>query len=265
MADEQGQDEPQNQNAVPSDDEAIEQKKAEAEQARKIKAKRQLCTIRQEGANLQVSFDKESEFKHVFAALSKEVKAQPLFFNNKVVFVEHTVKGFSPKHKGMLRRLAQKYDFIWQDATRSIKDDGTQANCILYPRSMRSGQKIEYEGHVVVMGDVHPTAEVIAGGSIVIWGEIKGVVHAGAGGDEQAVIVGLLFEPTQIRIADCMVMNEESDIQEGNDVERPQREFYPQVAYLRGDEIVLKNWEKGSLFPSVFGKVLRETPLIDTE
>jgi septum site-determining protein MinC len=54
---------------------------------------------------------------------------------------------------------------------------------------------------VVVVGDVNPGAEIIAGGSVVVWGRLRGVVHAGAGGNEQAVVCALDLQPTQLRIA----------------------------------------------------------------
>jgi len=66
---------------------------------------------------------------------------------------------------------------------------------------LRSGTKIVHEGPVVVLGDVNPGAEIVAGGSIIIWGRLRGVVHAGAGGDESAIVCALELSPTQLRIA----------------------------------------------------------------
>ena len=55
---------------------------------------------------------------------------------------------------------------------------------ILVRRTLRSGYKLEHPGHVTVIGDVNPGAEITAGGSILIWGRMRGVAHAGAEGDE---------------------------------------------------------------------------------
>ena len=68
-------------------------------------------------------------------------------------------------------------------------------------QTVRSGQKIVYEGNVVVMGDVNPGAEILASGSVIVWGRLRGVVHAGAQGDEKAVVCALELSPTQLRIA----------------------------------------------------------------
>lgn len=72
---------------------------------------------------------------------------------------------------------------------------------LLVRRTLRSGQRVAYDGHVVVRGDVNPGAEVIASGDIVVMGALRGVAHAGARGDEDAVVVALELMPLQLRIA----------------------------------------------------------------
>lgn len=69
-------------------------------------------------------------------------------------------------------------------------------------KTLRSGTRIEFAGHVVVFGDVNHGAEIIAGGSVIIWGRLRGFVHAGAQGNRQAVVCALDLSPTQLRVAD---------------------------------------------------------------
>jgi septum site-determining protein MinC len=69
-------------------------------------------------------------------------------------------------------------------------------------KTLRSGTRIEYAGHIVIFGDVNPGAEVIAGGSVIVWGRLRGVVHAGAQGNREAVVCALDLSPTQLRVAD---------------------------------------------------------------
>ncbi len=68
-------------------------------------------------------------------------------------------------------------------------------------RHLRSGQKIFCEGNLVILGDINPGAEVVAGGNIVVMGNLKGMAHAGAFGDDTAVISAYRLSPIQIRIA----------------------------------------------------------------
>jgi len=74
-------------------------------------------------------------------------------------------------------------------------------NTTLIYRSLRSGQKYRSEGNMVVLGDINPGAEVIAGGNILVMGALKGIAHAGAYGDESAVIAAYRLNPIQLRIA----------------------------------------------------------------
>ncbi len=46
--------------------------------------------------------------------------------------------------------------------------------------SLRSGQTIASDGHLIVLGDVHGGSEIVAAGHIIVWGELRGVAHAGA-------------------------------------------------------------------------------------
>ncbi len=87
------------------------------------------------------------------------------------------------------------------DAAINQLSETSQEDTMLVQRTLRSGQTIEYTGNVVVLGDVNPGAEIIAGGHVVVMGALRGVVHAGAFGDNSATITAFLLEPTQLRIA----------------------------------------------------------------
>jgi septum site-determining protein MinC len=68
-------------------------------------------------------------------------------------------------------------------------------------RHLRSGQKFFTRGNVVILGDINPGAEVIAGGNILVMGALKGMAHAGALGDETSVVAAFRLSPIQLRIA----------------------------------------------------------------
>ncbi len=81
------------------------------------------------------------------------------------------------------------------------QDDLTDENTILVQRTLRSGQIVRYDGNIVVLGDVNPGAEISATGNIIVMGALRGVVHAGAGGDENAIVLAFRLQPTQLRIS----------------------------------------------------------------
>ena len=80
--------------------------------------------------------------------------------------------------------------------------------------SLRSGQRIEFEGSLVIIGDVNAGAEVIAGENIVVLGNLRGLAHAGAKGNKDAIIEASEIDAVQIRIADKVkeIEREEGEI-----------------------------------------------------
>ncbi|MDY6868577.1 MAG: septum site-determining protein MinC [Chloroflexota bacterium] len=103
---------------------------------------------------------------------------------------------------------------------------------VMIRRTMRSGFKVAYHGHVVVLGDVNPGAEIIASGCVVVWGRLRGTVHAGAEGDEDAVVCALDLSPMQLRIASKVAITP-------NDEEKPQ----PEIASIKDDQIIAELWQ----------------------
>lgn len=73
---------------------------------------------------------------------------------------------------------------------------------------MRSGQTVTYDGHVTVLGNIHPGAQVTATGNIVILGTCSGSVHAGQSGNQKAYIIALNIKNGHLRIADHILYPE---------------------------------------------------------
>ncbi len=103
---------------------------------------------------------------------------------------------------------------------------------VLFKRTLRSGRTIHSDGHVVVLGDVNPGAEIIAGGDVIVWGRLRGVVHAGAQGDEGATVCALDMTPMQLRIAGYIATSPKEQ----------RREPRPESARIRGNRIVVEAW-----------------------
>lgn len=78
--------------------------------------------------------------------------------------------------------------------------DNIEENGRLYRGTLRSGQTLEAVGSVVILGDVNPGAQVVAGGNVIVLGSLKGTAHAGYPEDQAAFIMALLMEPIQLQI-----------------------------------------------------------------
>ncbi|GAB4570771.1 MAG: septum site-determining protein MinC [Anaerolineae bacterium] len=112
----------------------------------------------------------------------------------------------------------------------SAEETGTAG--VLVKRTLRSGRKIRSEGHVVVIGDVNPGAEIIAGGDVIVWGRLRGLVHAGAHGDETATVCALDMAPVQLRIAGHIATSPKEH----------RRDPRPEIAMIRDNRIVVESW-----------------------
>lgn len=135
-----------------------------------------------------------------------------------------------------------------QDEVES-DEDAAERELILAPPyvyrgTLRSGQVFRHAGTVMVVGDVNPGAEVISGGDIFVWGKLRGIVHAGAMGNERSVVCAIDFEPIQLRIAGYIAMSPRTATNE------PGRWFWkresvekPEVARVMGKQIVVDNWD----------------------
>jgi septum site-determining protein MinC len=104
-------------------------------------------------------------------------------------------------------------------------------SAVFIKRTLRSGNKLQHPGNVVVLGDVNPGAEIVAGGDIIVWGRLRGVVHAGADGNTNAVICALDLSPAQLRIADKIALT-------------PKRKgkTLPEVARVKDDQLIADVW-----------------------
>ena len=80
--------------------------------------------------------------------------------------------------------------------------------------SVRSGQKVEFEGSLVILGDVNDGAEVIAGENIIVLGDLRGLAHAGAKGNKEAIIAASSIEAPQLRISNIIKEREREEILE---------------------------------------------------
>jgi septum site-determining protein MinC len=103
---------------------------------------------------------------------------------------------------------------------------------VVVKRTLRSGQQVSSAGNVIIIGDVNPGAEVVAVGDIIVWGRLRGTVHAGSEGDSEAMICALDMSPTQLRIANHIVTSPDD----------PRRKPQPEIALVRDNQIIVESW-----------------------
>ncbi|MFH1454241.1 MAG: septum site-determining protein MinC [Armatimonadota bacterium] len=134
------------------------------------------------------------------------------------------------QHEGRIKKQKEKQKSSLEE---KVND---KEKSILIKKTLRSGQKIKYQGNVVIVGDVNPGAEVEAGGDIVVWGSVRGIVHAGAYGQrDDSCVIAMNIIPAQMRIGDGFALIR---------YEKKLDDKSLKVARLKGPEILVSNYNK---------------------
>lgn len=120
--------------------------------------------------------------------------------------------------------------YVTENKDGRLEEGMVEGHCLIVERTLRSGNSVQYEGHVIVLGDVNPGAEIIATGNIVVLGSLRGVAHAGATGDRKASVSAYHLAPTQLRIADLVTRAPD----DGTDVRGPE------IARIKDDQLMVE-------------------------
>ncbi|WP_255001479.1 septum site-determining protein MinC [Cyanobium sp. Alchichica 3B3-8F6] len=86
-------------------------------------------------------------------------------------------------------------------AAREAPASASEAGLLVHQGTLRSGDHLQADGTVLLLGDVNPGARISAGGHVLVWGRLRGIAHAGCTGNSEARIVALQLRPLQLRIA----------------------------------------------------------------
>lgn len=114
--------------------------------------------------------------------------------------------------------------------TRTFKQEIAISETKFHRGSLRSGQRLETEGSIVILGDVNSGAEVIASDNIVVLGNLRGLAHAGAKGNKNAIISAGNLDIVQIRISNIL-----------KEIDRDEEPVHKQAyIYVKDDKIVIE-------------------------
>lgn len=111
-----------------------------------------------------------------------------------------------------------------------------------YKGTLRSGQLLESETSIIVLGDVNRGAKVVAAGNIIVLGMLKGTVYAGANGNNSAFVVALDMDPMQIRIADIIARKADETIKKSKKFtfRKSNPIVEPQISYVQDENIYIE-------------------------
>lgn len=164
---------------------------------------------------ISIKVNKDIETKEVISKLKKkfpEIKELYKELNPEICILG---KEFKNREINEIQKIVDKYFDVdvqfsctkmlgLYGIRRPFKKEIATSKTMFHRTSLRSGQKVEFEGSIVVLGDVNFGAEVIAGENIVVLGYLRGLAHAGAKGNKEAIISAGAIEASQLRISNII-------------------------------------------------------------
>lgn len=162
-----------------------------------------------------IKIDDNATQKDIISELNKKLKELKKMYQDETIPIRVTGKILANKEIEQIEDIIKekidvKVSFDspktlgLHSITRSYKKDVGKSETTFHKGSLRSGQRLEVEGSLVVVGDVNSGAEVIAGDNIVIVGTLRGLAHAGAKGNKEAIIATSTLDAVQIRISNIV-------------------------------------------------------------
>ncbi len=202
----------------------------------------------------------EDDFETIFQQISKKLAAAGKFFKGASFDVTYRGKVLNEEQERLIVELMEKETGA---KVKSLKQDTAKPEQVetdqevgmfamdrvvkkffftgidegmtkFYRGTVRSGQLISFDGNVVIIGDVNPGGEIEATGNVIVMGTLRGIVHAGADGNKEAIVAALNLQPTQLRIANI--------ITRPPDGEEVRNNLIPELAYVKDDMIYIERF-----------------------
>lgn len=178
---------------------------------------------------IDIWLDAEAGFEDILSELGQKLGEAKGFFTGAKTLVRFKGRRVLKEEEASLRALligalgegAVRFGNIKRPAPKTVYHHGI----------VRSGQSISSKADLIVFGDANPGSELLAAGSIIVMGALRGLAHAGLYGDESAVVSAISLRPIQLRIADIYAILPEGEKREG---------IRGELAYVKDKAIRLK-------------------------
>lgn len=162
-----------------------------------------------------IKIDDNAIQRKVVSELHKKLKELKKMYQDETTPIRVTGKVLTNKELEEIKKVIKKEIDVevkfdtpttlgLHSITRSYKRDVGKSETTFHRGSLRSGQKMEVEGSIVVIGDVNAGAEVIAADNIAVIGNLRGLAHAGAKGNKDAIIAASTLDVVQLRISNIV-------------------------------------------------------------
>jgi len=204
-------------------------------------------------SGIRIVLDSEIEFEELIEEIKKKFSSSADFLGNAQVAVSFEGRELTEEEEAIiLQCIAEhsKLDVVCvldndkqreEYFNKSLNERLMQLNSNtgqFFKGNLRSGQVMEFETSIVILGDINVGAQVVSTGNVVVLGALNGTVYAGASGREDCFVLALKMNPLQIRIADVIARAEDEKSE-------PPKE--PQIAYLNQGNIYIDSLSRKTL------------------
>lgn len=180
---------------------------------------------------------KDGEFETIKEQLQNVLNETGNFFSGSKV-VNFKGKQLNSEEEDELKSIVEKkYGIAVDVCDEEVKKEdffkGIEEGKSKFIRStVRSGQCIEYDGNLIVIGDVNPGGHLKANGNILVMGSLRGMAHAGCDGNRKAMVAAFNLQPTQLRIANIIARKPDDDV-----YSTPK---WPEIAKIEGNAVLIE-------------------------
>lgn len=207
---------------------------------------------------INLILDKTLPFEELKQEILKKFKESDKFFRNARIGLSFEGRDLSEAEECELVDLISRntsievvciidkdesHDKFFADKLQEFEDSQAGRTGEFYKGTLRSGQVIECESSLIVLGDVNPGAKIIAKGNIVVLGSLKGNAYAGAAGDENAFVAALDMDPVQIKIGN--IIGRSADKGPLSAIKNRRKTLEPQIAVVSEDAILIEPITRG--------------------
>lgn len=190
-----------------------------------------------EGLNVVVNMNQFNDFEEMLEALIEKLSNGKKFYRGSTLKLITQLKYINERELRKLKDiLFEEFlikDCIFEDeqeTTTKVFSGIYEGRTKFLRKTIRSGQSIEYPGNLVIIGDVNPGAEIYAAGNIIVFGNLRGIVHAGNNGNDKAIITAFSLQPQILQIANLVTRSPEDGM-------KPE---YPEVARIKNGNIIVE-------------------------
>lgn len=191
---------------------------------------------------VHIYLNDEADFPNVVSSLEHRLASSPNFFQGARVVINTGRRTLSADQMTAVSQVLNKHEGVQLVRLEQSKPPQAQPTAdmtsLIVEKPVRSGQQLYHPGHIIVIGDVNPGAEIIAEGNVFIMGTLRGTVHAGYAGHKAAFVAANIMVPAQISIAGVLARQPDGELL------TPKLE--PEIARLRDEQIIIEPCQRPS-------------------